>query len=98
MAIIVWNEKYTVRIKKFDDAHQKIIDMINKLFVIVKNKGSRESVYSIVTDLEDYTIQHFSEEELEMERTRYPGLKEHKAHHKQLIEDLEGLKKGTDRV
>jgi hemerythrin len=31
MALITWNDGYSVKVKQFDDQHKKLIDMVNEL-------------------------------------------------------------------
>jgi len=92
MALLVWQNKFTVGVQKFDDAHKKLIDYINELFDTIKHKGTRDEVFRVLKNLESYTVLHFSQEEQEMENIGYRQLDEHKEQHRKLISELTDLK------
>ena len=94
MPLFEWNpEKYSVRVQRFDDQHQKLFSLINELHDAML-KGKAASIVSrVLSDLKDYTITHFSEEEAAMARVNYAGLGEQKTQHANFVNELEKLMK-----
>ena len=63
MALIEWNDEYSVKVKEIDQQHMKLVNLINELHLAMKEARGREVVGKILTDLISYTKFHFSTEE-----------------------------------
>jgi hemerythrin len=85
MALIVWNDSYSVKVKEMDDQHRKLIDMINELHDAMKVGKGKEVIGKVLTGLTDYTRRHFASEESLMKLHGYPAYEEQKKAHNQLI-------------
>ena len=63
MPLFVWEDKYKVGVKEFDEQHKKLIELINKLYDAMKQGHGKDVLKSIVNDLFEYTKYHFETEE-----------------------------------
>ena len=88
MALISWNENYSVKIKDIDDQHKKLIDMINELHDAMKSGRGKEVVGKTLSELVKYTEQHFSFEEKLFTQHNYPEGRTHSKTHQDLIDQL----------
>lgn len=79
--IITWKDSMTVQVKKFDDAHKKLIGMIGQLNDALKHGKGESVITGILTSLADYCKVHFAEEEKLMEQHSYPDYRQHKQIH-----------------
>ncbi len=83
-----WDDSYCVGIKKYDDQHKVIIDYINKLRDSLLVKDNRDTVGEILTNMTEYTVSHFLDEEVELYKHNYPGYNAHKELHDKLISEV----------
>jgi len=89
MAFINWTEEFITGIKSVDDQHRQLVDLVNK-FEDASRRGKGSRIMSeILNDLVGYTQEHFAHEEKIMEECGFPGLKQHKANHRQLLQKIE---------
>lgn len=84
MPLIKWRDSYSVGIEQFDNEHRKLVELINRMFVIVRNKDDIMALSDAVARLIDYTEFHFASEEAAMEKVNFPNLKTHKKQHAKL--------------
>ncbi|HEU0264647.1 MAG TPA: bacteriohemerythrin, partial [Geobacterales bacterium] len=85
MALLTWNDSYSVKISLFDDQHKKLIDMINDLHDAMKVGKGKEAMGVVLGRLADYTGNHFAAEEQKMKEHAFPGYEEHKKEHNLLM-------------
>lgn len=89
MAFINWTEEFITGIQSIDDQHRHLVDLVNK-FEDASRRGRGSRIMSeILNDLVGYTQEHFAHEEKIMEECGFPGLKQHKASHRQLLQKIE---------
>jgi len=93
MALITWNEKYSVKIKQFDDQHKKLIDMVNELHDAMKVGKGKDVLEKILAGLIQYTVTHFASEERLMKLHNYPGFEQHKKEHNLLSLQVNDVQK-----
>jgi hemerythrin len=93
MALITWNENYSVKVKQFDDQHQKLIDMLNELHESMKVGKGKVALEKILHGLIQYTQNHFSSEERLMKQYNYPEYEKHKKEHNLLVMQVLDLQK-----
>ncbi len=86
MALIKWRDAFSVGVEKFDKEHLQLVEIVNEMFVIVRDKGDSAALNACLDKLVEYTVFHFDSEEAAMEEANYPGLDEHRKIH----EDLKG--------
>ena len=96
---IQWKDSLNTGIPFVDKQHRQLLDLINKLFKIMKDGGDRMLIGSVVDDLAKYTIYHFREEEKLMKKHHYPDFDAHKNIHDQFVTKVgdfaEKLKSGA---
>ena len=85
MALLNWNDSYSVNIKEIDGQHKKLIDMINTLHDAMKVGKGSQMIGDVLKSLIDYTGSHFATEEKYMKLHGYPGYENHKKEHNQLV-------------
>ena len=98
MALIDWQDDFSVNIKSVDQQHIMLVALINDLHSAMKQGKGKEAISTVVHELLEYTKVHFSYEEGLMKNNSYPGYIEHKAKHdalvKQVVEIDDNLKAG----
>lgn len=88
MAMITWNDTFSVQVEELDNQHKRLIGLINQLHdAMIEGKG-RAVLASILDELVDYTQTHFATEEVMMKKCDYPGLAEHKEAHDDLTQKV----------
>lgn len=85
MALLEWQDSFSVGIKEMDDQHKQLVKMINQLHEAMKEgKGSTE-VVKIVGEMIEYTQFHFKSEEQLMSEHHFSGLATQKMEHGSFI-------------
>ena len=88
MALIQWSSAVSVNVKKFDDQHKKLVDLVNQLHDAMK-VGQGSAVLGVVLQsLISYTGTHFADEEQMMKAHAYPDFAKHKAEHDKLVSQV----------
>jgi hemerythrin len=87
-----WRDKYSVKIMRFDNAHKKIIDLMNEIHDIIKLKKDQMALEKVMNELYTYTKTHFNDEINLMEQYEYPELELHKIEHNKFISELDKIK------
>lgn len=99
MAIIEWSPVYSVKVKKFDDQHKKLVDLINQLHDAMKSGQGNTAIGIVLQSLVAYTGTHFADEVKLLQANGYPDLVKHQAEHdkfvKQVVEFQQKFKDGT---
>lgn len=92
MPLFNWNAQYSVNVKEIDEQHKKLVDIINELHDSMKVGKGKETLGTILNELVDYTIKHFSYEENLFSSKGYPESKDHKNVHAKLVNQVKALK------
>jgi len=90
---ITWTPAMTVNVDLFDDHHQKLLGLINRLYVYMEEGAGASVLMSTLEELIDYTDYHFSAEEKVFEKYNYPYIAAHKEQHKELLDKASVLRK-----
>jgi hemerythrin len=72
MALLTWNESYSVKVKQCDDDHKKLFSSLNALHEAMMAGKGADAVRQTLKELADYTRYHFASEESLMQKTSYP--------------------------
>jgi hemerythrin-like metal-binding protein len=91
MAVINWNESYSVNIDEIDKQHQKLFEMINEFYTNVVNQSNEELILKLVNGMRIYVQSHFYHEEELMKKYEYPDFKIHKQQHDTFIQKVTEL-------
>jgi len=93
MALVTWDQSYSVKVKRCDEDHQKLFALMNSLHDAMRVGKGRNVIGEIVTELSDYTETHFRAEEALMEKAKYPALPTHRLEHQKFVAQVLGFKK-----
>jgi hemerythrin len=91
----MWNHACSVGVKAMDDQHGILVDALNELRLATVRGGGREALRVLLERIVEFTALHFANEEGLMERTAFPGLREHRMEHQLL---LARLRKAAHRI
>ena len=84
MALLSWNDSYSVGVKTIDQQHSTLFSMLNELHGAMMKGRAQAVTGPILQKLVKYTEEHFAYEERAMEVAKYPGYAAHRAHHNDL--------------
>jgi hemerythrin len=93
MALYVWKNSYSVKVKSCDAEHIKLFSLINDLHEAMQSGKGSQVVQRVLGDLEGYTQSHFSAEEALMSKAKYPALATHRMEHKTFIDAVAKFRK-----
>ena len=94
MALIKWDENFSVNVVEIDKQHQRLVGMINDLDDAMKQGKGKEVLAKIINGLITYTGTHFKTEETYFDRFAYPETDEHKKEHSDFVEKVSQFKDG----
>jgi hemerythrin-like metal-binding protein len=89
MALMTWNNSFSVGVRKIDSQHTVLVDILNDLHTAMMNGQAQSLTGPLLHKLADYAHTHFADEEAMMEAARYPGLDDHKIKHRELVKQVE---------
>ncbi|MBI1937888.1 MAG: bacteriohemerythrin [Ignavibacteriales bacterium] len=92
MALLTWNNTYSVNINSIDNQHKRLVDLMNNLHDAMKQGKGKDVLGEILNDLANYTVYHFNHEEKLFASHGYPEGNLHKAEHDKLIKQVDELK------
>ncbi len=81
MKKIVWNDQFSVGVKKMDDQHQKIIMIFNTLVDNAQATAGSEKVSEVLTEMVEYASEHFKCEEQLLRDHAHPDLEQQLTEH-----------------
>jgi hemerythrin len=98
MAMMEWQDSFSVGVTAMDIQHKQLVAMVNQLYEAMRLSKGDAVIGTILPSLVQYTKSHFTAEEKLMKDTNFPGLAAHQAIHQQLtqkaVELLEKIKAG----
>ncbi len=89
---IVWTPDLSVGVDHIDEQHKIWFEMANELFEAGKERRARDYIDKMLGFLDEYTKQHFRDEEAYMEEIRYPEIEAQKKAHANFVNELARLK------
>lgn len=93
MPLIKWRDSYSVGVEKFDEEHKVLLELINEMFIVVRDHLTVDHLEVTINKLIQYTQEHFTDEEEGMAEVNFPQLDEHKVLHANLLNDVIAYKK-----
>lgn len=96
MKQMIWTKKFSVGVKKIDEQHKKLFDIINKAHDIDLEKDKEEG-NKIFNELIEFVRVHFSTEEKYFEKCHYPEAEEHIAEHTEYIRKVLEFKSSYEK-
>lgn len=88
MALIEWSPAYSVGVKKFDDQHKKLVELVNQLHEAMKAGEGNTILGVILQSLISYTSTHFADEEKMMQANGFADLAKHRGIHQDLVKQV----------
>ncbi len=87
MALMKWDESYSVNVREIDEQHQKLINMLNEFYAHI-DKDSKGAFRALLDSLVEYTQYHFSTEEKYFFLYKYPDANAHVQTHRKFTEKV----------
>jgi hemerythrin len=87
-----WTPNLSVGVRHIDEQHKTLFEKAEKLFEAGKNNQAKEYIGELLEFLDNYTKQHFVDEENYMLSIKYPGYEEQKRAHASFTEQLTELR------
>lgn len=81
MALMTWNESFSVGVKALDEQHKGLVATLNGLHAAMLAGQAKVVTGELLGRLVKYTAEHFAAEEAMMKRTGYPKFEQHHAKH-----------------
>jgi len=89
MALLAWNDSFSVKVKTLDGQHKNLFETVNELHTAMTQGKAQAVTGAILKRLVRYTLDHFSWEEQAMEAAKYPGLAAHRTVHVDLTRQVQ---------
>ncbi|WP_281646264.1 bacteriohemerythrin [Parendozoicomonas sp. Alg238-R29] len=86
--LITWTDEFSVGIQEIDEQHKTLVDLLNNLYVAIREHHGNKEATNTLCELATYTRIHFTVEESLMSITGYPEYEKHKYQHKLLADQL----------
>ena len=96
MQLLVWENRFSVGIREFDQHHKILFEMINSLIIAKEEKSDIEVVRRTMEQLQNYTIFHFAAEESMMEYFEFEGVEDHALEHQTLLDEVNEFRARLD--
>ena len=91
MALIQWDESFSVGNLALDNQHKQLFDLVNQLHDAMAKGQAKDVLDRTLARLIDYTAGHFSAEERCMQQAKFPDLAAHRAQHEELTKQVLGF-------
>jgi len=88
MALLTWDNKYSVGINEIDIQHKKLFTLVNDLNEAMRVGKGKDVLSKILSGLIDYTKTHFATEERLMKIHSYNDSVKHKVEHDKLTRQV----------
>jgi len=96
--LIKWKEEYKIGVEQIDKQHQKLFEIANEAYELLKNDfcyDKFDRIIEILAQLRDYAIYHFKSEEEYMLSINYKGYPAQKEAHDSFVDKLNAVKLDT---
>ncbi|MBN2662738.1 MAG: hemerythrin family protein [Bacteroidales bacterium] len=90
--LLQWDELFSVNNLVLDKQHQQLFEYVNKLYQAIIKKEAHLYIAQTVSDLFNYSKEHFDTEEAMMEQTFFPEREAHKRYHRYFIDEIKFFK------
>ena len=89
-----FTEEYITGIEVIDEEHEELFRIIRRANELITEEllhDKYDEIVSVLDELRNYTIQHFSDEEVYMESIQYEGLANQKKTHQMFVDKLNDI-------
>jgi len=91
VALIEWQDNFSIGIASVDFEHRQMIDLINDLHGKLTAEASKDEIRRFLGEIDAKIAAHFALEEKEMRNLRYDQFEDHKADHEQLLDEIRDI-------
>jgi len=91
MALLTWQDKYSVGIREIDDQHKQLINMINELNDAMLAGKGKDALLPVLNKLASYCVSHFAVEEKMFASHAYPESADHIMKHEKMTAKVKDL-------
>ncbi|MFC1744317.1 bacteriohemerythrin [Candidatus Riflebacteria bacterium] len=88
MALVEWEDYFSVKVEHLDNEHKLLFGLINRLHDGISEGKEQEVMLPILIELGDYTKFHFSNEENYLKKYDFPDLDKHVIQHEIFIKKI----------
>ena len=74
MALVTWDQSYSVSVKKLDEQHQKLFSLLNTLHEAMRQGKGQAVVEDTLGELALYIVTHFRAEEELLRKSELSGI------------------------
>lgn len=98
MQFFYWNASFEIGIPLVDAQHRRLVDLINELATVFTEGGKLPQVEALFTELMDYAVNHFADEERLMDQSPLPEFEKirHRRSHRGFVEKVQQLAQRDD--
>lgn len=96
MALIEWNDKYSVGVRELDSQHKQLVAILNELYEAMQSGKANDLIGQIINKLVNYTKTHFTTEEKYMSQYGYPDLASQQREHATFTDKVLKFKEDFD--
>ncbi len=96
--IFEFTEDFDVGIDIMNEQHSRLFDIINKLYVVMKNEEPSKQVKAVINEIMEYAVFHLAEEEKLLKKNHFSDFDKHKKIHEKLLADAVALKSEYDKT
>lgn len=90
MPFVYWTSDLDTGFEDIDEQHRQLVDYTNKLYD-AKEANDKEGIEREFQHLIDYTVEHFSYEEMMLEEAQYRLVEQHRKVHQNFVNRLNTL-------
>ncbi|OLN26899.1 hypothetical protein DVDV_2416 [Desulfovibrio sp. DV] len=83
-----WDESLATGLSEVDRQHQVLVGMICDLHEAMRSGKGKAQLEAILSELENYAVDHFGYEEKLMEQYKYPGYLNHRKEHVAFVDKV----------
>lgn len=88
MALINWDDSFSVKVAEIDSQHKKLVQLINDINDAMKQGKGKEVIGNVLNELINYTAVHFKTEEKYFDQLNYTETATHKLEHSNLVKKV----------
>ena len=89
---MLWSNSLETGITSIDEQHKELFRQVDVLF----DRSNDDRVPQTLKFLEEYTLKHFSDEQLFHQKSKYPKTEQHKKMHDEFVAVFKKLKEEYD--
>jgi len=83
MALILWNDRFSVGVPSLDSQHRQLVEMVNELHAALSAGRGEPVIRELLDRLGRYVAIHLESEERMLRAYAYPDFAAHKAQHEE---------------